>query len=88
VGSGLANHKLEVFMYIYRHANLFGRGNPRFGTITSDPKGNILVYLVVVILIFGVLGVSLVSLFTTATSSSATPNDAKRARFIAESGIR
>jgi hypothetical protein len=50
--------------------------------------GNLLVYLVVVILIFGVLGVSLVSLFTTATQSGATPNDARRARYIAESGIR
>ena len=44
--------------------------------------------MVVVLLIFGVLGVSLVSLFTTSTTSSATPNDAKRALFIAESGIR
>ena len=75
-------------MYSDNHANRIGRINPRVGTITADQKGNVLVYLVVVILIFGVLGVSLISLFTTATSSSATPNDAKRARFIAESGIR
>jgi type II secretory pathway pseudopilin PulG len=50
--------------------------------------GNVLVYLVVVILIFGVLGVTMVSLFTTATGSSATPNDAKRALYMQESGIR
>ena len=71
-----------------RQANRITRVNPGGAATTSHPKGNILVYLVVVILIFGVLGVSLVSLFTTASSSSATPNDAKRARFIAESGIR
>lgn len=56
--------------------------------ILLNPKGNLLVYMVVVLLIFGVLGVSLVSLFSTSTTSSATPNDAKRARLIAESGIR
>ncbi|MEJ2286504.1 MAG: hypothetical protein P8X85_23250 [Desulfobacterales bacterium] len=53
-----------------------------------NKKGNLLVYMVVVLLIFGVLGVSLVSLFSTSTTSSATPNDAKRARLIGESGIR
>ncbi len=51
-------------------------------------KGSVLVYLVVVILIFGILGVTMVSLFTTATSSSATPNDARRAYNLAESGTR
>ena len=51
-------------------------------------RGTVLVYLVVVLLIFGVLGVIIASLFTTATTSSATPNDARRASYIAESGIR
>jgi outer membrane protein assembly factor BamB len=51
-------------------------------------RGTVLVYLIVLILIFGVLGVIIVSLFTTATTSSATPNDARRAEYIAESGIR
>lgn len=51
-------------------------------------RGSVLVYLVVVILIFGVLGVTMVSLFTTATTSSATPNDARRACSSAESGVR
>ena len=50
--------------------------------------GSVLVYLIVVILIFGVLGVTMVSLFTTATTSSATPNDARRALSMAESGVR
>jgi outer membrane protein assembly factor BamB len=54
----------------------------------SSFKGNVLVYLIVVVLIFGVLGVTIVSLFTTATSSSATPNNLRRAFFMAESGIR
>lgn len=56
--------------------------------ILSDPHGTVLVYVVVLILIFGVLGVSLVSMFTTATTSSALPNSAKRARYMAESGVR
>ena len=50
--------------------------------------GSVLVYLIVVILIFGVLGATMVSLFSTATTSSATPNDARRACFMAESGTR
>jgi hypothetical protein len=50
--------------------------------------GSVLVYLIVVILIFGVLGATMVSLFTTATTSSATPNDARRACFMAESATR
>ena len=54
----------------------------------SSLKGNVLVYLIVVVLIFGVLGVTIVSLFTSSTSSSATPNDARRAYYMAESGIR
>ena len=81
----MANHNFEVFMNTDRQPKQI---TPRVRKLPADPRGNILVYLVVVILIFGVLGVSLVSLFTTATGSSATPNDAKRARFIAESGIR
>jgi len=51
-------------------------------------KGSVLVYLIVLLLIFGVLGVTMVSLFTTATSSSATPNDARRATYASESGMR
>jgi hypothetical protein len=54
----------------------------------SRTKGSVLVYLIVVILIFGVLGVTMVSLFTSAATSSATPNDARRAYFVAESGVR
>ncbi len=64
------------------------RAKPQLGRLISDSRGNLLVYMVVVLLIFGVLGVSLVSLFTTSTGSTATSNDAKRALFIAESGIR
>ena len=52
------------------------------------PRGSVLAYLVVVILIFGVLGVIIVSLFTTAATSSATPNDARRVDYIRESAIR
>jgi outer membrane protein assembly factor BamB len=70
------------------------KGSNAFSTLIilnknlSDPSGTLLVYMVVLLLIFGVLGVSLVSLFTTSTTSSATPNSSKRARYIAESGVR
>ena len=50
-------------------------------------QGNVLVYLVLVVLIFGVLGVTIASLFSSATTSSATPNDARRAYYVAESGV-
>ena len=75
-------------MNIYRHQNRLGPPKSKAWRLTSNNQGTLLVYLVVLLLIFGVLGVSLVSLFTTSISSSATANDAKRARFIAESGIR
>ena len=53
------------------------------------PKsGNILIYLVMVMLIFGVLGVTMVSLFSTSISSSATDNDQRRALYLSESGTR
>ncbi len=51
-------------------------------------QGNILVYLVMVMLIFGVLGVTMVSLFSTSISSSATDNDQRRALLLSESGMR
>jgi hypothetical protein len=39
-------------------------------------------------LIFGVLGVVMVSLFTSTTASTVTRNDNRRARYMAESGMR
>jgi len=45
----------------------------------ASVKGNILVYLVVVLLIFGVLGVTIASLFKTTILSAAMPNDSRRA---------
>ncbi len=86
--SEVANSSLEVIMNNDRHPNRIEPANPQLWRYSLTNRGNLLVYMVVVILIFGVLGVSLVSLFTTSTSSSATPNDAKRALFIAESGMR
>lgn len=51
-------------------------------------RGSVLVYLVLLMLLFGVLGVIITSLFTTSTLNSATPNDARRAFYLAESGMR
>ena len=51
-------------------------------------KGNVLVYLVLVLLIFGVLGVTIFSIFSTATQSATEPNHFRRARYIRESAIR
>ena len=60
----------------------------QLGCALAASSGSVLVYLIVVILIFGMLGVTMVSLFTTTTTSSATPNDARRAFNMAESGVR
>jgi hypothetical protein len=53
-----------------------------------NPPGNVLIYVVVLMLIFGVLGVVMVSLFTSTTASTVTRNDSRRARYMAESGMR
>jgi outer membrane protein assembly factor BamB len=50
--------------------------------------GNVLIYVVVLMLIFGVLGVVMVSLFTSTTASTVTRNDTRRARYLSESGVR
>jgi outer membrane protein assembly factor BamB len=50
--------------------------------------GNVLIYVVVLMLIFGVLGVIMVSLFTSSTASTVTQNDTRRAIYMAESGMR
>ena len=61
---------------------------PAIGQTLRSLQGNVMVYLVVVLLIFGILGVTIASLFSSATTSSATPNDARRAYYVAESGVR
>ena len=55
---------------------------------SSRESGNILVYVVMVMLIFAVLGATMVSLFSTSTGSTATANDLRRAIYLSESGIR
>jgi len=54
----------------------------------TQAGGNTLLYILVLLLIFSVLGVTMVSLFTTSVTSSATPNDTRRALYMAESGMR
>jgi outer membrane protein assembly factor BamB len=54
----------------------------------STNRGNILVYIVLVIVIFAALGVTMLSLFSTSTSSSAVANDDHRAFYFYESGYR
>ena len=54
----------------------------------TPASGNTLLYILVLLLIFSVLGVTMVSLFTTSSTSSTTPNDARRALYMAESGVR
>jgi Tfp pilus assembly protein PilX len=56
--------------------------------VHSGSTGNVLIYVVVLMLIFGVLGVVMVSLFTSTTASTVTRNDSRRARYMAESGMR
>ncbi len=54
----------------------------------SQTRGNILVYIVMIMVIFGLLGALMVSLFSTSISSSAAQNDVRRAYNHYESGIR
>jgi outer membrane protein assembly factor BamB len=54
----------------------------------TSRNGSTLLYIVVVMVIFGFLGVTMVTLFSTSTVSSGTPNDARRALYLAESGAR
>ena len=56
--------------------------------IDPKPAGNVLLYVVVLMLIFGVLGVVMVSLFTSSTASTITRNDTRRAIYMAESAVR
>ena len=56
--------------------------------LLSTNRGNILVYIVLVIVIFAALGVSMLSLFSASTSSSAVANDDHRAFYFYESGYR
>ncbi len=50
--------------------------------------GNVLIYVVVLMLIFGALGVAMVSMFSSSTASTVTRNDTRRAIYMAESGMR
>ena len=54
----------------------------------SNGSGNVLVYIVVMLLIFGVLGTTLFSIFSTATRSASEPNHLRRVNYIAESATR
>ena len=53
-----------------------------------NTAGNVLIYVVVLMLIFGALGVVMVSIFTSSTASTVTRNDTRRAIYMAESGMR
>ncbi|MGD8990958.1 MAG: pilus assembly PilX N-terminal domain-containing protein, partial [Desulfobacterales bacterium] len=50
--------------------------------------GNVLIYVVVLMLIFGTLGVAMVSLFSSSAASTVARNDTRRAIYMAESGMR
>ncbi len=51
-------------------------------------KGNVFVYLVLVLLIFGVLGVTILSIFSLASQSASKPNYHRRLNYFRESAIR
>jgi len=53
-----------------------------------NTAGNVLIYVVVLMLVFGVLGVVMVSMFTSSAASTVTRNDTRRARYLSESGVR
>ncbi|MGD8409966.1 MAG: hypothetical protein PVF25_07375, partial [Desulfobacterales bacterium] len=69
----------------YRFGRAFLR-SPRQRHFSA--AGNVLIYVVVLMLIFGTLGVAMVSLFSSSIASTATRNDTRRAIYMAESGMR
>jgi outer membrane protein assembly factor BamB len=56
--------------------------------LLASVKGNILAFVVMIMVIFAFLGVTMVSLFSTSIGSSATANEDRRAFYLAESGLR
>jgi outer membrane protein assembly factor BamB len=56
--------------------------------LTGRQDGNILVYVIVVMLLFAALGTGLVSVYTTANLVSVIGDDARQAEYLAESGVR
>jgi outer membrane protein assembly factor BamB len=75
-------------MQIPSHHNAFQSAFYAARSRLAHNRGNIIVYIVMVMLIFAALGVTMLSLFRTSTSSSATANDARRAAYQFESGMR
>ena len=57
-------------------------------TATSDRKGSMLIYIIVMIAFFGIIGTALVSMFSASAISSYTPNYANRSLYMAESAMR
>jgi hypothetical protein len=51
-------------------------------------EGSVLLFLIVLMVIFTALGVGMVSLFGTSIMSAFSPNNARRANYMAESGLR
>ncbi|MCF8079435.1 MAG: PQQ-binding-like beta-propeller repeat protein [Desulfobacterales bacterium] len=63
-------------------------GNPGFSDISQN-NGSVLIYIIVVMMVFGLLGAAMVAMFSSATMmSTGTPNSARQARYLAESGMR
>jgi outer membrane protein assembly factor BamB len=69
---------------IKRIASIFRTATNRLPGV----EGNILVYIVMVMLIFGVLGVTMVTLFSTSITATAEPSESRRALYLYESGVR
>ncbi len=69
-------------------AKIMGNAVRAASGLIAQRRGNILVYVVVTMVIFAVLGASMVSLFSTSVTSSAVRNDARRAAYLSESGLR
>ena len=53
-----------------------------------DQRGSILIFLVVLMVIFAALGVGMLSMFGSSLLSAFSPNSARRASYLAESGVR
>lgn len=65
-----------------------GWNDPQLRTGIRCQRGSILIFLIVLIIIFSVLGGAMLSMYGTSTMSVFAINSARRANYLAESGLR
>jgi len=63
-------------------------GGARTRTGKESERGAVLVYMVVSLIILGLLGAAMAEIFSASLINTVIPNDARRAQYMAEAGLR